>query len=66
VRTRIGALVVALGLGVAACGGASSEQAAPASAGPVFSGEYETLAGDTFDLGSLEGRDVVLWFWAPW
>ena len=32
----------------------------------VFSGEFQTLSGETFDLGSLEGQDVVLWFWAPW
>ncbi|MGI9084854.1 MAG: redoxin domain-containing protein [Aeromicrobium sp.] len=25
-----------------------------------------TLAGDDFDGGTLEGKPVVLWFWAPW
>jgi hypothetical protein len=32
----------------------------------LLTGEFETLAGASFDLGSLEGEDVVLWFWAPW
>jgi len=30
--------------------------------GPVF----ETVAGSTFDMGSIEGTDTLLWFWAPW
>lgn len=30
--------------------------------GPVF----ETVDGSTFDLGSIEGTDTLLWFWAPW
>ncbi len=25
-----------------------------------------TLAGDEFDGGTLAGKAVVLWFWAPW
>ena len=24
------------------------------------------LDGTTFDVSSLAGRDVLLWFWAPW
>ncbi len=63
VRTR---LVVALGIVLAACGGAPTSTAPEIPAEPVFVGEFETLAGETFELGSLEGRDVVLWFWAPW
>ena len=27
---------------------------------------FETIDGETFDLASLQGEDVVLWFWAPW
>ena len=29
-------------------------------------GEYETLSGEVIDLASLQGDDVVMWFWAPW
>jgi len=25
-----------------------------------------TVAGGTLDGRDYEGRDVVLWFWAPW
>ena len=25
-----------------------------------------TVRGAQIDFGSLEGQDVVLWFWAPW
>lgn len=25
-----------------------------------------TVTGSQIDFGSLEGQDVVLWFWAPW
>jgi len=25
-----------------------------------------TVAGSTFDLSSVIGTDVVMWFWAPW
>lgn len=25
-----------------------------------------TVAGGQIDFGSLEGQDIVLWFWAPW
>ena len=24
------------------------------------------IGGGQFDLGSIEGIDTVLWFWAPW
>ncbi len=29
-------------------------------------GENSTVSGSQLDLGSLEGQDTVLWFWAPW
>ncbi len=66
---RPAALVVAGGLALAACGSSettASEAPAAEEAASVFSGEFQTLSGETFDLGSLEGQDVVLWFWAPW
>ena len=25
-----------------------------------------TVGGGQIDFGSLEGQDIVLWFWAPW
>jgi len=38
------------------------EEAAPAEASLVAT----TVSGGQIDFGSLEGQDVVLWFWAPW
>lgn len=29
-------------------------------------GDYATLGGTTFDTNLTAGRDVLLWFWAPW
>lgn len=65
-----GALLLA-----ASCGsGGSSESvavaaqdasSAPETTSPLH-GEFATLAGESIDLGSLEGQDAVLWFWAPW
>ena len=28
--------------------------------------ERVTLSGQLFDVDSVIGKDVVLWFWAPW
>lgn len=40
---------------------AETTTAAPASADQVG-----LIGGGQFDLGSIEGTDTVLWFWAPW
>ncbi len=31
-----------------------------------LNGEFATTGGSSIDLGDLQGKDVVLWFWAPW
>lgn len=47
--------------------GVETTTAEPAEAADSpLTGEFETLAGTTLDLASLQGQDVVLWFWAPW
>jgi len=66
---------------LSACGGGgtATETAAPATPAtadavgdaPVapasqLSGEFSTVSGQTIDLATLQGQDVVLWFWAPW
>jgi ABC-type glycerol-3-phosphate transport system substrate-binding protein len=72
-RLCAGALVTALSLMLAACGGGASttdasdqpvSESAPAV--PVIEGVFDTVSGTQIDLGSLEGQDTVLWFWAPW
>lgn len=41
-----------------------SETGSDATAAPAFTAER--LGGGEFDAASLEGRNTVLWFWAPW
>lgn len=45
---------------------AQAEGDAPAADGGVYGGDFVDLNGQTIDLASYEGQDVVLWFWAPW
>ena len=68
-------LVFALlfGLLATACGSAATETQAQtevsessATEGARLSGEYDTVSGETVQLSSFEGSNVVLWFWAPW
>lgn len=68
-------LLLLFGLVAAACGGpAEVSNAAPvddtaAAAAPapdLFSGSFIDLNGESIDLASFEGQDVVLWYWAPW
>lgn len=39
---------------------------APVVTVPELAGSFATIGGGQIDLGSLQGQDVVLWFWAPW
>lgn len=58
-------LVVALLL--AACGSDTDTETASSGGGdsyPQFTAA--TVDGAQLEFGSLEGRDTVLWFWAPW
>ncbi len=80
-RMGLAAATAAVALLAAACGGSDdateassdggAETESAASNGPVldpslFSGEAQTIGGESFDLGSLADKDLVLWFWAPW
>ena len=44
---------------------APTETAEPVQAEPAAL-VASTADGGQLDWGTLEGRDVVLWFWAPW
>ncbi len=59
------AFALAFALVIAACGGTTTEQAAGPNMADL-SGAFETMDGGQLEFGSLEGQDVVLWFWAPW
>lgn len=69
--TRVQILSVALGLALAvsACGSAGSEAdgaASPGADGPQVEFSAAKLGGGTLSSASFEGKDTVLWFWAPW
>ncbi len=32
----------------------------------ILTGPALTVDGSQFDLASLQGKDLVVWFWAPW
>ncbi len=52
---------------LAACGGGSSSaEELSTGANTFLVDEFPTLDGETIDLQTLQGQDVVLWFWAPW
>lgn len=42
-----------------------SEESAPAGSG-LLSGTVPTVTGSQVDLAGFEGKDVLLWVWAPW
>jgi len=62
-QIRTLAVIVVLSLSAVACGGSPAESETVSS---MASGENTTISGSQIDLGSLEGQDTVLWFWAPW
>ena len=70
-RPALAALAV-FGLAAAACGGSGSGSGSEAqgasneTAAATTAAVLPTASGGQLDLGSLEGTDYVLWFWAPW
>ena len=74
-RAHLTALFAASSLLIAACGSSSDSgaDAAGTAEGPddaaateLLAFEAQSLDGDEFTGTSVEGRDVVFWFWAPW
>ena len=69
-RTRALVIVVAaLAVLAAACGdGGSDDSTAPAEPQLTDTAEFAaaTVGGGEFDAASIQGKDTVLWFWAPW
>ena len=51
-------LAAIVAIAATACGGSENEQDVALA--------VPTASGGQIDLNSLEGRDVLLWFWAPW
>ncbi len=74
-RAPLAAVALALALVASACGGSDvdTEVEVGAAAGAaddatasLFTGEATTIDGETFDLATLAGEDLIVWFWAPW
>lgn len=42
----------------------STDQSSSQSSG--LTGQFNTISGESVDLSTYQGQDVVLWFWAPW
>ncbi|MCH7789741.1 MAG: hypothetical protein IH940_09905 [Acidobacteria bacterium] len=63
-------LVIALGLGVVACGGDSSGVAAGSNPVEFDAGlldlDASVIGGSDYSLEQHANSDLVLWFWAPW
>ena len=69
-RTRALVIVVAVvAILAAACGGGDAEDST-AAAEPQLTDTAEftaaTVGGREFNAASIQGKDTVLWFWAPW
>jgi thiol-disulfide isomerase/thioredoxin len=78
-RKGVAALAVGVLLALAGCSGSATSDAADAAApstpaaeegglraADVLTFTAPTLDGADLDASTLEGRAVVLWFWAPW
>lgn len=44
--------------------GSGGDSAGAAAGGPTFTAAR--IGGGEFDAASIQGKDTVLWFWAPW
>ena len=70
----LAALVVSIGLLASACaagdgdGGESdsSSENSELALEEILTGEFETIDGPVIDLETVQNKDVVFWFWAPW
>lgn len=69
---RSAVVTVVLALTAAACSGESTTSAGGDADGgtrlaaSILDGEATTVDGEPFDLATLAGSDLVVWFWAPW
>ncbi len=65
--TRLRSLIVATAVALVLGGCAASATPNAETLHPtVLDGSLNTLQGVAFDPTAIEGRPVILWFWAPW
>lgn len=46
--------------------GATADTGPDATADALFAFDAQQVTGGTYDASQLSGRDVAIWFWAPW
>ncbi|MDE0801932.1 MAG: hypothetical protein OSA99_01290 [Acidimicrobiales bacterium] len=66
-RLRLLAASIAASFALVACGGSddTGDQSADAA---TFDLDFQatSVAGESVDVSTYTGSDLVLWFWAPW
>lgn len=67
-RSLLVAIVAAVAILAAACGGDDATGTGTSGASEVAAspGIVATAGGGQLDFGDLEGSPALLWFWAPW
>ncbi len=72
-RSRLRALfALAIGIGLLLTGCAAGGEAGSSSDNAalpidqILTGEFATIDGPILDLETVQNKDVVFWFWAPW
>ncbi len=62
------AVVALLAVACAAIDSSPIESSAPETVDTEWPHDFveDTIGGGLIDANDLEGRDVILWFWAPW
>ena len=68
-RRRALALLIALGLALASCGGDATGEGAGSAAPPTTAPAapiVQAISGSQVDFADVLTQDTVLWFWAPW
>lgn len=69
---RLLGIIAATAAFAAGCGGSGSETSAGLGGNEGVAADWphtfiaDQLGGGQFDANDLAGRDVILWFWAPW
>lgn len=72
-RQRLLALLAGVAVTALLAGGCGDDADGDAAGAPIDPGDVwptglagELVGGGQIDANDLEGRDLVLWFWAPW
>lgn len=59
-------VLVVLAVALAGCGSAAGERSAQGRSDDAPFGTVDAVGGGQIAGEELAGRDLALWFWAPW